>query len=86
MKITDQKHAHTKFDRTIRPEWTDPRGIQRMFGIGRSTLYRLIDEGKVKSTSLRERGKLRGKRLVFTDSVAALLESRATGGDTGATA
>ncbi len=64
-----------------RPEWTDPKGIHRMFGIGKTTLYRLIDEGKVKSTSLRERGKLRGKRLIFTDSVAALLESRATGGD-----
>jgi hypothetical protein len=64
-----------------RPEWTDPKGIHRMFGIGKSTLYRLIEEGKVKSTSLRERGKLRGKRLVSTCSVAALLESRATGGD-----
>jgi hypothetical protein len=64
-----------------RPEWADAKGIQRMFGIGKSTLYRLIDEGKVKSTSLRERGKLRGKRLVSTDSVSTLLESRATGGE-----
>lgn len=71
---------------TTRPEWADPKGIQRMFGIGKSTLYRLIEEGKVKSTSLRERGKLRGKRLVFTDSVAALLEARATGGDVAADA
>lgn len=66
---------------TDRPEWLDPKGIQRRFGIGKSTLYRLIDEGKIKSTSLRERGKLRGKRLIFTDSVAAFLESRATGGE-----
>lgn len=63
-----------------RPEWLDPKGIHKHFGITRSTLYRLIAEGKIKSASLRERGKLRGKRLVSTDSVAAFLEGLATGG------
>lgn len=65
---------------TVRPEWEDPKGIRARFGISKSTLYRLIEQGKVKSTSLRERGKLRGKRLVSTDSVAAFLEGLATGG------
>lgn len=65
---------------TQRPEWADMKRIQHMFGIGRGTLYRLIAAGKIKSTSLRERGKLRGKRLIFTDSVAKLLEEHAEGG------
>ena len=51
-----------------------------MFNISKSTLYRLIAEGKIKSSSLRERGMRRGKRLVSTDSVAAYLEGRASGG------
>lgn len=58
-----------------RPEWADCRSITRIFGIGKSTLYRLADEGKIKNSSLRERGKLRGKRLFSCDSVAAYIES-----------
>jgi predicted site-specific integrase-resolvase len=64
-----------------RPEWGDSKVVNQHFGISRSVLYRLFAEGKIKSTSLRERGKLRGKRLFSLDSVAALLESRAVGGD-----
>lgn len=66
---------------TPRPEWADAKGIQRIFGLSRSTLYRLTEEGKIRSSSLRERGKLRGKRLFSCDSVAGLIESRATGGE-----
>lgn len=66
---------------TQRPEWEDPRAIQQRFGIGKTTLYRLIDEGKIRSVSLKERGKLRGKRLIFTDSVAAFLDARVTEGE-----
>jgi hypothetical protein len=65
----------------IRPEWADCKTITRIFGIGKSTLYRLADEGKCKSSSLRERGKLRGKRLFSCDSVAAYIESMVTGGE-----
>ncbi len=64
-----------------RPEWADAKTIQRIFGIGKSTLYRLVDEGKIRSSSLRERGRLRGKRLFSTDSVAMFIESRASGGE-----
>lgn len=66
---------------STRPEWADAKKVQQLFGIGKSTTYRLAEEGKIKTTSLRERGKLRGKRLFGCDSIAALLESRATGGD-----
>lgn len=64
-----------------RPEWIDARGARSAFFLCRSTLYRLADEGKIRTTSLRERGKVRGKRLFSYDSIAAFLESRATGGD-----
>jgi len=69
---------------STRPEWADCRNITRIFGIGRSTLYRLEAEGKIKSSSLRERGKLRGKKLFSCDSVAAYIESKATGGEVAA--
>lgn len=67
-----------------RPEWGDARKVYELFGIGRSTLYRLADAGRITTTSLRERGCVRGKRLFFLDSIAELLESRATGGKGGA--
>lgn len=66
---------------TTRPEWADCKGITRIFGIGKSTLYRLEAEGKIRSSSLRERGKLRGKKLFSCDSVAAFIEKMASGGE-----
>ena len=66
---------------TTRPEWADCKGINRIFSIGKSTLYRLEAEGKIKSSSLRERGKLRGKKLFSCDSVAAYIEKMANGGE-----
>ena len=64
-----------------RPEWADSKNITRIFGIGKSTLYRLSAEGKIASSSLRERGKARGKRLFSCDSVAAFIEKMAKGGE-----
>jgi hypothetical protein len=68
------------FPTPTRPEWGDCRTIHTHFGLSKSTLYRLADEGKIRTSSLRERGKLRGKRLFSLDSVAAFIESRVTGG------
>lgn len=64
-----------------RPEWIDAKGARAAFYLCRSTLYRLADEGKIRTTSLRDRGKLRGKRLFSYDGILALLESRASGGE-----
>ncbi len=65
----------------VRPEWGDARAVQSRFGICKSTLYRLTEDGKIRSSSLRERGKLRGKRLFSMDSIAAYIESMASGGE-----
>ena len=64
-----------------RPEWGDAKAVREVFGIGRSTLYNLAARGRIKTVSLRERGCQRGKRLFSMDSIAHLLESRATGGE-----
>jgi hypothetical protein len=66
---------------TQRPEYLRPKDIPKFFGIGRSKAYELIAAGKVKSVSLRQRGQKHGTRLVSYDSLAAYLESLASGGD-----
>lgn len=53
----------------LSPEFVDVRGLRRMFGIGRSLAYELIDRGEIRSVSLRATGKLRGKRLFDVASV-----------------
>lgn len=65
----------------IRPEWGDTKAAKATFGICRTTLLRLAAEGKIKTCSLKERGKLRGKRLFSFDSIAAFIEARATEGE-----
>lgn len=65
----------------IRPEWSDAKDVRTRFGICKSTLYRLCEEGKIRTSSLRERGRKRGKRLFSTDSIAAYIESLASGGE-----
>ena len=65
----------------LQPEWIDVRRANLMFSLCKSTIYRLADEGKIRTVSLRDRNKLRGKRLFSTASIQALLESRATGGE-----
>jgi hypothetical protein len=54
-------------------EWTDFHGLQLLFGIRRSYAYHLVDEGLIKSVSLRQPGEKRGKRLFAVDSVRQYL-------------
>jgi hypothetical protein len=51
----------------------------RFSGIGRTSLYSLIGEGKVKSINLRKPGTARGRRLVHLPSLRAYLNSFAEG-------
>ena len=66
---------------TPRPEWLRPKQVPTYFGIGRSKLYELIAENKIKSVSMRTRGAKHGTRLVSYDSLAAYLDSLASGGE-----
>jgi hypothetical protein len=63
------------------PEWIDAREVKRIFSLGKTTLYHFAAAGKIRTTSLREIGKLRGKRLFSYQSISSLLESRASGGE-----
>ena len=63
--------------RTSIPEWLDAKGVHHSFAICKSTAYRLASEGTIRSVSLRERGKLRGKRLFSYDSISAYIEKMA---------
>lgn len=60
----------------IKPEWLRIPQATQVFGIGRSKLYELISEGKIKSVSLRKRGQTSGTRLISYDSLAAYIESQ----------
>lgn len=60
-----------------KPEWLRPKQVPQFFGIGRSRLYELIAEGKIKTVSMRNRGAKHGTRLVSYDSLSAYIESLA---------
>ena len=49
------------------------RDVERLFGIKRGVLYRLIQRGLVRSVVLREAGRATGCRLVHLASVRAYL-------------
>lgn len=58
------------------PEFVRPGDMYSVFGIGRTHSYQLMEEGKIKSVSLREPGSARGIRLISVASVRAFLNGR----------
>ena len=65
----------------LNPEFAGYKKIRELFDLSRTHLYRLSCEGRVRSVCLRERGKVRGRRLYDVQSVrnylAANLETEA---------
>jgi hypothetical protein len=58
------------------PQWARiPRQGERLMGFGRSTLYQLASEGRIKTVALKRPGSVRGMRFVYLPSLVALLES-----------
>ncbi|MBK1835533.1 helix-turn-helix transcriptional regulator [Roseibacillus ishigakijimensis] len=53
----------------------------RLFGIGRTTLYALIGNRKIKTVLLKQKGHKTGRRLVCFESLKAYLDGQAEGGD-----
>ena len=51
------------------PEFAGYAKMRDLFDLSRTHLYRLSSEGKIRSVSLRERGKTRGRRLYDVQSV-----------------
>ena len=60
-----------------RPEWLRVEDALKLFGISRSKMYELIGSRRIKSFCLRERGKIRGRRLISYDSLHAFMEAEA---------
>jgi hypothetical protein len=58
------------------PEWIDAREAKRIFCLGKTTLYNLADAGRIRTSSLRERGKKRGKRLFSYESIKQVIEAQ----------
>ncbi len=66
---------------TPNPEWLRVKEAQDYSRLSKAKLYDLINRGLIKSVSLKERGQVKGTRLISFDSLRAFLESRATGGE-----
>ncbi len=63
------------------PEWIRVDSAIRWSSLSKPTIYRLINEGKIKTACLKKRNQIRGTRLISIDSLKAYLNSIATGGE-----
>lgn len=80
--VSDLKAAAGRSTEILVMEFLRPRDCFEIYRIRRGHLYRLIESGKVKSVSLKERGKLRGVRLVVHQSLRDWIYSHeVTGGE-----
>ena len=61
-------------------EWLRVREAVQFSRVSRPKLYDLMNRGLIKYCSLKERGMVRGTRLISFDSLKGFLESRSTGG------
>jgi len=67
MKVTD---VLTTTEIATDAEWVrPPKPGQTVEGLGRSFLYELIKQGKIRSVALRSRDKQRGIRLIHLPSL-----------------
>lgn len=67
---------------TYQPEWLRVKEACTFSRLSKPKLYDLINRSLIKSVSLKERGQVKGTRLISFDSLRAFLESRASGGET----
>ena len=63
-------------------EWLRVSEAVQFSRISKPKIYDLLGRGLIKSCSLKERGMVRGTRLISFDSLKAFLESRSSGGET----
>ena len=62
---------------TLKPEWVKLPAAVAYSGIGRSSLYELIAENKLRSAVIRKSGNSRGMRVVSVASIDAYLNGLA---------
>ena len=68
MNDSDQSNLH-------QVEWCDTKAATHCFGICKPHLYALHAEGKIRSSCIRRKGALRGRRLWLVESIRAFIES-----------
>jgi hypothetical protein len=78
MTSADQLQTGAPKPETIR--FPRAGGREPFTGLSRGFLYALASEGKIKTISLRERGKARGVRLIVYDSLIDYIRKAAEGG------
>jgi hypothetical protein len=71
-EILKDVHAGTI---NLEPRWLKVGAAVSYSGISRAVLYRILAEGKIRSSSLRSGGALRGIRLIDRASLDAYIES-----------
>jgi hypothetical protein len=71
-EILQDVHAGTT---NLEPRWLKVGAAVTYSGISRAVLYRILAEGKIRSSSLRSRSALRGIRLIDRASLDAYIES-----------
>jgi predicted DNA-binding transcriptional regulator AlpA len=63
-------------------EWLRVKEATAYCGISKPALYDLMNRGLIRNCSLKQRGQIKGTRLISFDSLRAFLEGNATGGAT----
>src|SRR4029077_2606583 len=74
-EILQDAHAGTV---NLEPRWLKVDAAVSYSGISRAVLYRILAEGKMRRSSLRSPGALRGIRLIDKASLDGYIESFAT--------
>jgi hypothetical protein len=62
----------------LRSQWLRVKQVVAAYPLTRARIYRLIQAGQIKSFVLKDRGKLRGIRLIDRDSLDDYLQKAAT--------
>lgn len=58
-----------------RPEFVDAKNATKLFGLSRSYLYKLRDEGRITAVCIRRPGNVRGRRLFDAASLRSFIQS-----------
>jgi helix-turn-helix protein len=62
----------------VKPRWMRPASVCESYGISMAYLYRLMNAGKFKVVSLKDKGAKRGIRLISRESVEKFFNAQAT--------
>lgn len=57
------------------PEFADHKTVKILFGLSRSYLYLLANQGKIRSVNVRKQGSLKGRRLYDCGSIRQFIAS-----------